>query len=260
MRDGCFPDAEAVPVALNPSLEGCTFFVERLALPAVAKKYRSPSAPTAAAAAAPVPALLTATKRANVRQYSGLASCVDTHHIALPGALLPLRQVPFFEGSELRLDSRIGASAYAPKPIRRKSTVTTARWPQPHSCRRCQEFLGLAHVVRCAGLPPELKRAVKLEVGFGTLALGDEALGRAQARIRLEEGGIAELGEGVSRINELARRVEPQRAEQTRPRPAARRSQNRVRATQGTKIASSASKSPRRQASNPCCATVRLEL
>lgn len=39
--------------ALNHSVEGCTFFVGRLALTAMAKKYRSPSAPTAAAAAAP---------------------------------------------------------------------------------------------------------------------------------------------------------------------------------------------------------------
>src|SRR5438093_9544957 len=35
---------------------------------------------------------------------------------------------------------------------------------------------------------------------------------------------------------------------------------NQRHSTSGAKIASSASKSPRRQASNPCCATVRLEL
>src|SRR6266566_1578999 len=35
---------------------------------------------------------------------------------------------------------------------------------------------------------------------------------------------------------------------------------NQRHSTSGAKIAFSASKSPRRQASNPCCATVRLEL
>src|SRR5204863_7023357 len=35
---------------------------------------------------------------------------------------------------------------------------------------------------------------------------------------------------------------------------------NQRHSTSGAKIASSASKSPRRQTSNPCCATVRLEL
>src|SRR5437773_7706460 len=35
---------------------------------------------------------------------------------------------------------------------------------------------------------------------------------------------------------------------------------NQRHSTSAAKIASSASKSPRRQASNPCCATVRLEL